>query len=362
MNRTRIFLLSLLVIATVIYVAGCSDSDDPAATDSELYTREQVPDLNDELGGYNLADEAPGFGDEVLVAEFGDDEDFDDPMAAHPLVAERELDRERRPRPRIYLMVTWGNLHRDTTITHVTDWSGGLTVDPGVVLLERVIRFEPNDRILPRTEPGYLGWESRTMPGIDGVVLRIVPCAPPDTADADAEADSAETTITFATGPYTATFSLAELPGLDRIVTLDDGNAVSFNAVIVPPNACPQGFLRGVWRHHPERPGGEFFGKYADEMGFHRGFVKGHYGVNDEGRNVFFGKWISRSGRFEGILRGTYGNFDGDEIGWFAGHWMDRDRRIQGDIKGEYRRIDERPSGFFRGRWLRDCLPGLNTN
>jgi hypothetical protein len=355
MKRATVFLLTLFVTSGLIGITGCSDSDDPAVVDDELYTREQIPDLNDELGGFNLADESPGFGDETLIEEFGDDEDFEDPMERHPLVTERERDREGHPRGRIYLMVTWGNLHRDSTITHATDWSGRLRIDPGVVVLGKVVRFEPHDRILPRTEPGLLEWESHTQPGVDGVVVRIIPCAPADSPDVNADADSSDTVIRFETEPFSVSFSLRDLPGLNRIVTLEDGNAVAFNAVLVPPITCANGFLRGAWRNNPNRPGGDFFGKYVDHAGLHRGFVKGHYGVNDEGKKVFFGKWISRSGMFMGILRGTYDDVDDDRSGWFAGHWMGRDRRVQGMVRGEWRRHDECRGGFFRGRWRREC-------
>ena len=355
MNRASIYLLTILFIATTVWITGCSESEGPAAVDDHLYTREQTPNLNDEFGGYNLSDESPGFGDQALLDEFGDDEEYNDPMINHPLVIERNHDRAGHLRGRIYLMVTWGNLHRDSTITHVTDWTGGLAVDPGALILKKVIRFEEHDRILPRTDPGLLQWESFTKPGIDGVLVRIIPGAHPDAVDTNADADSADTIITFKTEPFSVSFSLRELPGLHRIVTLEDGNAVAFNGVYVPPVTCPQGFLRGVWRHNPERPGGEFFGKYVDQIGFHRGFVKGHFGINEDGEKVFFGKWVSRSGKFQGILRGAYDSFDEGGAGWFAGGWMGRDRRIQGGLRGEWRHKDESRGGFFRGRWKQEC-------
>ncbi len=355
MNRASIFFLTIFILAGMIWATGCSESDNPAAVDDGLYTREQVPDLNDEFGGYNLADESPGFGDPMLLDEFGDDEEFSDPMVSDPLVIERDRDHEGQERGRIYLMITWGNLHRDSTITHKTDWTGGLAVDPGALILKKTIRFEDHDQILPRKDPGVLRWESFTKPGIDGVVVRIVPGASPDATLANAEADSANTIVRFRTAPFSVSFSLRELIGLHRVVTLDDGNAVAFEAVYVPPFACPKGFLRGVWRQTPEREGGVFFGKYVDQVGFHRGFVKGHYGANKDGEKVFFGKWISRSGRFEGILRGEYGTYEENSAGWFAGGWMGPDRRIKGGLKGEWRRKDECRGGFFRGRWRQEC-------
>jgi hypothetical protein len=353
MKHLPAFLVFLSITAALVF-GGCSESDGPSAPEDNLYTREQVANLDDPYGGYNFADEAPGFGDPALIDEFGDDPDFNDPFESDPAVATRERDREGRLRGRVFLAVTWGNLHKDSTITHVTDWTGSLAVKPGAILLQRIMRFEPEDYILPRTERGLLEWVSHTSTGFDGVLVRIVPC-PSTTADVQAEIDSANTVITFSSGPFTASFTLAQLPGLHRIVTLDDGNAVAFDAIYVPPVSCPRGFLGGVWRHHAEREGGKFFGKYVSETGLHMGFVKGFYGVNKDGHKVFFGKWISRSGEFRGVLRGRWGHFEGEKAGYFAGGWMGRDRRFHGDLKGEWRRNDERHAGFFRGVWAADC-------
>jgi len=170
-----------------------------------------------------------------------------------------------------------------------------------------------------------------------------------------AKIDSANTKITFKTDPFDVTFTLDQLPNLRRIVTLGDGNAVAFTAVHVRPLQCARGFLRGVWRHHPERPVGTFFGKYASENGVGMGHVKGFYGINKKGEKVFFGKWISRSGRFRGILRGHWGNGEERAAGWFAGRWIGRDLRVRGELKGEWRRKDECGGGFFRGEWREIC-------
>jgi hypothetical protein len=350
----RVSMILSLAAAAAFALAGCGESGDTAGPSDELDTRVQTANPDDPYGGYNFADEAPGFGDRAILDEFGDDPVFDDPFASDPLVAARDRDREGRLRGRLHLAIAWGNLHRDSTITHVTDWTGSLAVEPGAVLLERVIRFEDRDYILPRTERGLLEWVSHTSDGFDGVLVRIVPC-PSTTADVQSEIDSANTIITFTTGPFTAKFTLVELPGLHRIVTLEDGNAVAFDAVFVPPFSCPRGFLGGAWRHHPDREGGKFFGKYTSETGEHLGFVRGFYGVNQEGEKVFFGKWISLSGEFRGILRGTWGHFREGEGGYFDGGWVGRDRRVHGGVKGEWRREDERRAGFFRGVWGAHC-------
>jgi predicted small lipoprotein YifL len=352
--RKRTALRMLLAAAAILALGGCGKTGEPTGPDDNLVTRTQTANIDDPFGGYNFADEAPGFGDPALIEEFGEDPLFSDPFANDPLVAAREIDRDGRPRGRVYLAVTWGNLQHDSTITDATDWTGSLSVKPGIILLERTIRFEPRDYILPRTDRGLLEWVSRTSGGFDGVLVRIVPC-PSSAADVQSEIDSANTVITFSTGPFTASFTLADLPGLHRIVTLDDGNTVSFDAITVPPLSCPRGFLSGAWGYRPDRERGEFFGKYMSESGVHMGFVKGFYGVNKNGERVFFGKWIGRAGEFRGILRGAWDADESGEAGTFRGGWMGRDRRFHGDLKGEWRRRDDRHEGFFRGVWAMDC-------
>lgn len=350
MKRRPIVTAIILLIASVVWIVGCSQTDDPMSVDGELYTRHQAPDLDDPYGGFNLGDEPPAFGDPALGAEFGEDGAYTDPYESDPTVR----DMDRRP-GRIFLMITWGNLHRDSTITGGTEWSGSLSVNPGAILLKRTIRFEPSDRILPRTSRSVIEWESKTRGSIDGILVRIFGGTETAATTADAAIDSANVVIAFKTGPLSVSFTLDRLPNLRRVVTLDDGNAVAFTAVHVPPQACPSGFLRGVWRRHAERPGGVFYGKWVSETGLHMGFIKGFYGINKDGERVFFGKWIARSGRFNGLLRGRYGDDAEPGSGWFAGGWIDRDRRVRGRLEGRWNRNDECGGGFFRGVWASDC-------
>lgn len=352
MKRLPVLMLVVLAVASMVWVAGCSspETPQPGTNIDEIINREESPDLNDPFGGYNMKDEAPAFGDPEMLSEFAEDEDYADPFAARPEI----IDIENRQTHRLFLMITWGNLHRDSTIQHWTDWSGGLSVDPGVLLLKQTIRFEPSDRILPRTQRDLIEWESQTRPHFDGILVKILPLPAPTAVDSTI--DSTNTIITFATGPVTVEFTLNELPGLHRVITLADGNAVAFNAVFIPPFPCPHGFLGGLWLNDPERPGGVFFGKWATENGRVRGFLKGIYGQNDQGQNVFFGKMIDVTGRFEGIIRGQYGRHpDQENGGWFAGRWVDRRLHIRGGLRGEWRRSNRCHGGFFRGVWAMHC-------
>jgi len=348
MNRLPVFLLIFMMIASLAWVTGCRSPQAPASGIGEISNRQQSPDVNDEYGGYNTRDESTGFGDEEMLGEFAEDQVYDDPFATDAPELGSVSDHG------LFLMITWGNLHRDAAIAHLTDWSGSLSIDPGAIVLKRTIRFEANDRIIPRTQREVLAWESTTGWGMDGILVRIIPRLS-DTS-VDVAVDPENTIITFQTDPVKVDFTLAQLPGLHRVITLDDGNAVAFSAVKLPPVPCPHGFLRGAWHNNPERPGGEFFGRWATADGEIKGFLKGIYGVNDDGQKVFFGKMIDRTGRFQGIMRGRWGNHPADEHGgWFAGHWVDRNLMIEGGLKGEWHRSPHCNGGFFRGMWAKNC-------
>jgi hypothetical protein len=350
----RLQATALLVIVAMVW--GCQSpgtAPDSGLNMDDIINRDESPDLNDSFGGFNMLDEAPAFGDDQLVVDFGEDQDYDDPMSRATDIAELE----RPDRAQLFLMITWGNLHRDSTLTEWTDWTGSLSVDPGAVLLKRTIRFEPHDQILPRTSRDLLEWESKTRLGIDGILVKIhgMPALAPSNVAVRDTVDSASVNIHFETPQLSVDFTLDQLPGLDRTVTLPDGNAVSFTAVRHVPNACPHGMMRGVWKNHPERRGGIIRGRWATANGEVKGYMKGIYGTNDKGEKVFFGKMIDNNGRFEGIMRGHWDNRAGHNGGHFWGRWVDRNLKIRGGLKGEWRRSDRCHGGFYRGRWAMDC-------
>jgi hypothetical protein len=366
MKKLTAYPLVLLAVVAMTWVVGCNtavEAPDTGGIDlNEIANRDENPDLNDSFGGYNMKDETPAFGDATLLAEFAEDEAYDDPIARITDVA--ELDRPERAQ--LYLMVTWGNLHRDSTIAGTTDWSGGLQVDPGVIVLKRTIRFERNDHIVPRTQRDLLEWQSQTTLGFDGVLVKIHPLrantdAALSAAVNDSSIDSSQVEILFKTEPLSVAFTLDQLPNLNRVITLDDGNAVAFTAVYVTPNHCPHGPMRGVWRNDPERQGGVFYGRWATANGKVMGFLKGIYGKNDAGEKVFYGKMIDENGRFEGIMKGRYDNHPSTDVvgansgGWFAGRWVDRNLNVRGHLKGEWMRSNRCHGGFFRGHWAMAC-------
>jgi len=355
MKRLPHLILAITVVASFAWMVGCSSVDDPASSNvgsDDLMTRAESENLNDPFGGFNMLDAAPAFGDAELVSTMGEDVDYHDPFESDGDVT-RLRDRERGE---TMLAITWGNLHRDEGIDHLTNWDGALRVTPGAIVLKKVIRFEPTDHIVPRTQRDLLEWESTTGCCIDGILVRILAQPVLTSADGDSSVDSTNTVISFRTGPLQVEFTLDQLPGLNRVVTLDDGNAVAFQAIHVDPDACPQGFMRGIWANHPERQGGFFKGKWETETGRVKGHIKGIYGVNDQGEKVFFGKMITRTGRFVGIVVGRYEANPNDESGGiFHGRIVNRHRDIIGELGGGWQRSEYCNGGFFRGRWAIAC-------
>lgn len=353
MRRAGIFLTILGVLALLAWLPSCRSPESPAGgVDEELYTRDEVPNLDDPYGGFNLNDEAPAFGDQDLQEQFSPSSEvaYADRMEQDPRIDVIN----RRPIPKLYLRITWGNLRRDSTVNFATDWSGSLTVDNGVVVLKRLIRFEPGDRILLRTARDKIEWISHTGLGFDGILVKVLPV--PELQPMATVIDSA-TVITFATEPLTVSFTFAELINIHRVIPVDSmGNAVAFDAVHLPPFPCPQGFLAGIWRDNPDTVGGIFFGKWVSADGELRGHLRGFYGVNSNGEHVFFGKYVDMSGRFRGILRGTYERFGGSNMGYFQGVWINRNLRIVGDLRGIWLTDPRRQhGGFFAGHWRVRC-------
>ncbi|MCB2231602.1 hypothetical protein KQH82_12860 [bacterium] len=368
----RKFLLPVLSVALLLWAVGCSEnsaSSDPAPATS---------DLNEDFGGYVVSAESPAFGDTDLMATEGDEEVIDDAMAYSPSVQAIESD----PTAGIFrFRAVWGHLNLDTTETDLTDWTGSLTISRGAILIRRAIRFElGQDYIVPRTERTLLEWVSQTTVHNDGIdvdllVPRLLPVIDTtidyvvdslgDTSEVvvidTIQPDPEPVTVTFETGPYSRTFSLGELTGLDEVVDLTDGNQVAFTAFQY--SRCPKGALAGLWGRD-EEGNGVFRGRVLSQTGDVIGWIAGIYGVNDQGSRVLFGKWIAHNGAFEGLIAGTYkphANENASETGQnrsggkfeadiFNGNFM----KI-GELKGNYKGATRFNGGYFQGRWRLDC-------
>lgn len=343
--------IAALSLLAVWMFAGCSSpsTGDNAAND-DLNTREQTINLDDPYGGYNFGDEVPNFGDAMLAADYGPDASL---VAGDPFVGDTLSDPADARR---FLMITWGNLEADSTIDFPTDWTGGLSVENGYVILRRTIRFDPHDFIVPRTSRTLLEWVSHTQPHFDGVLVELRKIVSTEAAASD---EVPALSLTFKTEPLTVTINEEDLADLHRVVKVDEaGNAVAFNTITVMPDACPGGFLAGQWKNVDDRRGGIFRGKWVSENGLHMGYLRGVYGVNSREERVFFGKWITAGGHFRGLLRGTYGAFDTTDEpgGWFRGVWLLRNRSIGGTLGGVWQTSDRvEHCGFFRGKWEARC-------
>lgn len=352
MRRTRTcFSLLVFSVLAMWVAAGCENAADTDAA-NDLASRTQAIDLDDPYGGYNTADEPAAFGDAGLAASFG---------PAGDIAVNDDVDTTRtdRRRPHRFLMITWGNLRADSLIDFSTDWSGVLCAENAVVVVKRLIRFDPRDQLLPRTTRACVEWVSHTQPHFDGILVELLPQRCDSLTLATDPRCARPVSVTFKTGPLTVTIDQDELADLHRVVTVDDaGNAVAFNSVTTMPGECAAGFLAGQWQPVDDpRIDGRFRGKWVGESGVHQGFLRGVYGVNGRGDPVFFGKWVTESGRFQGLLKGRYGAVPttrtGAADGWFEGVWFSRELRVAGGLGGVWNTDGE--GGFFRGRWHERC-------
>jgi hypothetical protein len=356
----------IMTASLLLWAVGCSDN--PTSTPEEAAA------VTEEFGGYTATDEAPAFGDAELQVAEAEELEVDDPLLSSPAVQEVVNDVEARV---FHLRAVWGMIPYDTTVTAVTDWTGSLTISRGAILLRRLIRFEPaTDYILWRTDRTLLEWVSMTTVANDGVAVDLfVPPVRPiidsswvyveggdstlvvDTIPAD------PVTVTFTTGPYSHTFTLADLARLDEVITLESGNSVVFQSLQVFPNVCPRGHLAGMWGLNEDSVG-VFKGFWMSGHGHLIGHVEGNYGQDTAGVNVFYGKWIDASGQFEGLLRGTWGKRQptANELsrgkqpgGWFAGEVFDANAVPIGVLAGRFHDSRKYKDGWFQGRWRLNC-------
>ena len=372
-NNILISLCLLLVFA----FAGCSENPTETQATPQL-------NLDSEFGGYTATDENFAFDDAVLMSESADDVDYGDPLMVNPVL---DSLRNHPHAGRYHLRIVWGQLRFDSTHTDITDWTGSLAITHGGEVIRRLIHWDYNqDFILPRTDRKLIEWISKTSVHNDGIAVDLfIPPAPPifDTTDTqviDSLGDTVDVVVvdttfpepepvevTFATGPYTRTFTLEELNKLDTLVTLDDSNAVAFHALRADHRECPAGFFNGFWGYD-DAGRGIFRGMWISEEGFVTGFVKGHFGQNENGENVLFGKYINRNGRFQGFLKGTYENNPNDMSdslkvsGMFTAKIYNPQRIEIGALEGKYRSAEFWSGGFMEGRWKIRCQEMMDEN
>jgi hypothetical protein len=322
------------------FTVGCSGNVDSTSND-EPATIESA--LEAENGGLDTAPETPEFADPVIKAisnfgaKFADIKDMTSPALA-------------QPGARSYTVaVFWGHLPapRDAEATDVEpaplSWNGSLSVDAGAIGLKKTIKFDDADQVLPRTEAKSLSFESRTMPHVDGMLLRVVVPA------------SGSQTLHFDTAALKTDIDLSSLAtkagGAKR---LDDGrNGMAFIGFPDVPG-CARGFVVGRW--NKVRPQlGTLRGHVADASGEPVGHYRGIWGhAPRKDKDLFFGKYIAKDGQHRGLFGGSYG------AGSFQGVWGVKGTQgdanigvVEGVYGDGYLKDDGR--GVMLGRWSERC-------
>jgi hypothetical protein len=323
------FQLPLAFLLTVPTVACTTDTTPPDEDKDAI-----ASSLELENGGFDTADEAPQFGDELLFtsADIEADAAVSDAMATDPTVVDLQ---SRTDIAAHNVIVLWGRMPADPNGT-VRDWNGQLKLSRGAMVVRRRIAFEPaTDRLLPRTSRDTVQFESKTSTHADGLALTVLDPTP-------AAAEPLTLTYTSADGAKTYSLSLATLAASAAVTDAGDGNqmvAIGHRRL----DACDHGFLRGRWQ--AIAPGaGRYAGLVVNSDGEPTGHVRGIYGKRRDGSSVFFGKFIDRDGAFRGILGGTY-----DE-GHINGRWIVR-TGDHGIVRGVTRAGDTLRAGQFLARW-----------
>lgn len=382
MNRT--FSLAPLILAAAALMAlgllaGCSSEDSNLTATTAAGDNFDQMDFSRTYGGLTATDEYVAFGDEglkaMLLAE--DQEAVDDPLATDPEVLEMEeqsRNQERRQHRKLpdftYLRLRWGMLRGpdDTTAVDrpcdVTDWSGTFRIDRGVVVVKRMIRFEyPQDHVVfPHLDRHTVAFVSKTRCGLDGLVIQIIEPALKDTTEV-----IPPNKLYIDTPSYKAEFLVSDLADMDEVFEVDDvGNKFQITGFTLQDiELCPKGFLSGRYRH--ARPDttigseqgqrlGSYSGAWVKLDGRIHGFLRGGYGIDEEGQRIFVGKFIDRQGRFKGLIRGGW-EPAGDEgdFGEFRGQWVNRNGQAEGLLRGKAHPVEGYPGGFFEGRWTTLC-------
>jgi hypothetical protein len=386
MPRHFSMILLFVLLAASVFVIGCSnETADPLADNSTASDNYDQMDFSLPYGGLTVSDESEAFGDEslqmMMLAE--DEELVDDPLADDPAVLELEAEGDQPSDPTdpnrpifTYLRLRWGMLHgpEDTVrVTEppcdITDWTGELHTDRGLVVVRRVVAFErPADHVIfPRLDQQTVAFVSHTRCHYDGLVIQIIERPYDETAEG-----YVPNVLHINLPGYQGEFGVTDLGGLDELIDVDDlGNRIQLTGFQLSDiNVCPKGFLSGRFRHLPEEDVsvaasadestgqqlGRFAGAWTNLSGRIDGFLRGGYGLNADGERVFFGKYIDRKGRFRGMLTGTWDPADdARDLATFSGQWESASGRAEGRLGGNAYSVEGYPGGFFAGRWATAC-------
>jgi hypothetical protein len=328
-NVTWVSAVALLAL----FIGGCGREDgiDPSS-------------VNEAYGGLTTEDEAPLFGEPAVFEAMGSA--VADRVVSDPITTDPAFVVEEQNAPRVhYLFLAWGRLKRTSidglpTAISPQDFSGTLSVTDGGIAVLRQLRMElpQGDGVMPRVDRKLVEWQSTTLGGVDGLLVKIV--GPEDA------------TVTLTIAGQTIARQLGELDLSHGIIDLPDSDdGIAWAAAATAVEGCAHGYLVGRWNRRLAL-GGVFRGRWISADGELHGHLRGLFGARRDGDHVFFGKWIGGEGDFHGLLAGRFGD------GELQGHWLDRDLQLTGRIKGLYfepRVLDPRVAGFFLGTWQEAC-------
>ncbi|MFN8549720.1 MAG: hypothetical protein U0527_17555 [Candidatus Eisenbacteria bacterium] len=325
----RAVLCSALVAALATF-GGCSRD----TTGPEPPSSPGAYDLNAANGGFTTSDEAPAFGDQDLAALGQEEAEVSDPLSD-------QLAAGGIGRTGYAVTLLWGRFDRnpkgdlgDDEGPNPIDWSGGMQLTDGSILVRRTIAFEHADYLLPRRDQVSVEWVSHTGKRFDGLRVMVVPSE---------TNGGANDSLTIETPLFVHSFALTELANLEATFDVDqDGHQVRIQAVEIQGAGVPQGLVIGRWVQPAGSIEGHFQGRWVIPDGTTQGFVRGVFGRNAENRAVFYGKWIDPSGKFMGLINGTYQQSNAGAQGAFG--------TLEGRIQGG---DEDAPTnlGRLRGAW-----------
>lgn len=364
---TRSKRLRLLLLPLLVAVAACDDEttapdleptpEELAVTDPDAALVEAMEAVTAQIGlsetssltTVSETDEAPGFGNALFTATFGEPEA---PLLTDDIATDSTVIRGDRDRLRMYnVLAVWGRIRPDVDVEPTPiQWDPALQVAEGdAVRVRRALFFEAGDVVHPQEQRNLVEMTSWTSPHVDGVVAQVA-LHRSDEAETEAAATdevAPESFLAFRSEPYSISIPADELGGLRVAEVIDDsGNGVLLASIRKYFEPCGAGFMRGRWLQVGPR-GGVFGGAWLQVNGRREGYLAGRWGPNAEGDPVFRAKIVNAQGHFLAIMAGTYGD------GVYEGEIYGRDREVLGHVKGRY--TGEDGHGSFLGAWKQSC-------
>jgi hypothetical protein len=345
---------ALLVLVATLFLAGAflsGCSEDTQTAPGEPTEDFSNLDLEDPYGGYTATDEPELASDPYLADLASAGALAEDPLLDSPEVSDAV---DGSPSYNLYVIrLTWGVLPQGdggavTEDGEDVDWSGTISSTNGTLVALRRILFEPREDhiVYPREDPTVLEFVSQTHGHFDGLLLLLA---------VPVEEDDGSGLLTFETGPFTQSWTYAELDSLNEIYDAEvAGHQVSIVSFRREPGACEAGFVVGHW-HGDGLGRGVFRGIWMAYDGQAHGFLRGHYGARPGGPNVVYGKYFDGDGNFLGFIRGSY-IITGRTFGRFRAVWLDADDQKAGGMRGHWAHIPRTRRGFFVGSWFTNCM------